>query len=182
MMKIEIPDRDFYDELTNEFIHVKGAKFKIEHSLLSLAKWEAKWKVPFLHTKLTREQWVDYIRCMTITQNIDPLVYKMITPDLLKQIENYINESQTATTINNTAPQRPHKKEIITAEIIYYWMTAFNIPFECEKWHLSRLLTLCEVCSIKNNAGNNKKMTKSEIMRQNNKLNAARRAAYNSKG
>lgn len=182
MKWIEIPERDYFIDATNEFLHFNGAKIKIEHSLVSLAKWESKWKKPFLHTKLNRAQWIDYVRCMTITQNVDPTAYRLISNNLLKEIQEYVNESQTATTITNNTPNRPHKKEIITAEIIYYWMVSYNIPVEFEKWHLSRLLTLIEVCSIKNNAGNNKKMSKSEIMRQNNKINAARRAAMNSRG
>lgn len=181
MKWIEIPEKDYFIDVTNEFLHFKGAKFKIEHSLVSLAKWESKWKKPFLHTKLNKEQWLDYIRCMTITQNVDPLAYKLIPNSLLKEIQEYVEEQQTATTITNNAPQKPHKKEIITAEIIYFWMVSYNIPVEFEKWHLSRLLTLIEVCSIKNNA-NGKKMSKSEVMRQNNKINAARRAAMNSRG
>lgn len=181
MKWIEIPEGDFFDEAKEEFIHSPGYRLKLEHSLVSLAKWESKWKVPFLHTKLNKEQWLDYIRCMTITQNVDPLAYRMINNKMLKEIQDYVNEQQTATTIKDNTPQGYRKREIITAEIIYFWMVSYNIPMECEKWHLSRLLTLCQVCSIKNNTGS-KKMSKSEILRQNNKLNAARRAAYGTRG
>lgn len=181
MKWIEIPEGDFFDETNEIFIHSPGYKFKIEHSLVSLAKWESKWKVPFLHTELNRKQWLDYVRCMTITQNIDPLAYRMISKKQLKEIQDYIDESQTATTIKDNTPNKPRRKEIITAEIIYYWMLSYNIPVEFEKWHLSRLLTLIEVCSIKNNT-QGKKMSRSEILKQNNKLNAARRAAYNTRG
>lgn len=181
MMWIEIPEGDFFDESKEEFIYSKGYRIKIEHSLVSLAKWESKWKKPFLHTKLNKAQWLSYIQCMTITQNVDPIAYRMISKKQLKAVQDYVNDSQTATTITNNAPQRPQKKEIVTAEIIYFWMVSYNIPVEFEKWHLSRLLTLIEVCSIKNNTSG-KKMSKSEIMRQNNKINAARRAAMNSRG
>lgn len=181
MMWIEIPEGDFFDEANEVFLYSKGYKFKVEHSLVSLAKWESKWKVPFLHTELNRAQWLDYIRCMTITQNIDPSVYRMISKKQLEEVQNYVNESQTATTINDRTPNKPRKKEIVTAEIIYFWMVSYNIPIECEKWHLSRLLTLCQVCAIKNDV-NAKKMSKSDILKQNNKLNAARRAKYHSKG
>ena len=181
MMWIDLPARDFFNEANEEFIPFKGAKFKIEHSLVSLAKWESKWKKPFLHTQLNREQWIDYVRCMTITQNVDPLAYRVISNSLLNDILNYVNEPQTATTIKDNTPNRPRRKEIITAEIIYYWMVSYNIPPEYEKWHLSRLLTLIEVCSIKNNA-DGKKMSKSDILKQNSKLNAARRAAHHSRG
>lgn len=181
MKWVEIPEREFYDENTTEFITVPGCKFKIEHSLVSLAKWEMKWKVPFLHSKLNREQLLSYIECMTITQNVDPGIYRMIPKSILNDIEEYINESQTATTIHNNQPNRPPKREIITAELIYFWMFSYGIPIDCEKWHLSRLLTLIEVFSIKNDT-KGKKMSKGEIMRQNSKINAARRAKYHSKG
>lgn len=172
---------DFFDESTEEFISFKGCRFKIEHSLVSLAKWESKWKVPFLHTQLTRAQWIDYVRCMTITQNVDPLTYRVISNPLLKEIQDYVNESQTATTIKDNTPNRPRKKEIVTAEIIYFWMLSYQVPVEFEKWHLSRLLTLIEVCAIKNDTSS-RKMSKSDILKQNNKLNAARRAAHHSRG
>lgn len=181
MKWIEIPEGDFFDESKDEFIHSPGYRFKIEHSLVSLAKWESKWKVPFLNTKLNRAQWLDYVRCMTITQNIDPIAYRMISKKLLQEIKDYVEESQTATTIKDNTPYKPYKKEIITAEIIYFWMVSYNIPVEFEKWHLSRLMTLIEVCSIKNSAST-KKMSKSEILKQNNRINAARRAKYNTRG
>lgn len=181
MKWIELQGREFYDERTNEFFEIPGCKFKIEHSLVSLYKWESKWKVPFLHTQMTREQKIDYVRCMTITQNVNPMCYRLITDSILEDIDKYINESQTATTINHNGPKKPGKKEIVTAEIIYYWMASYQIPFECEKWHLSKLLTLIEVCSIKNDT-HSKKMSKSDILRQNSKINAARRAAHHTKG
>lgn len=181
MKWIEIPEGDFFDESKEEFIHSPGYRFKIEHSLVSLAKWESKWKLPFLHTKLNRSQWLDYVRCMTITQNVDPIAYRMISKKMLKEIQDYVNESQTATTIKDNTPYKQHRREIVTAEIIYFWMVSYNIPVEFEKWHLSRLMTLIEVCSIKNNTSG-KKMTKSEILRENNRLNNARRAAYGTRG
>lgn len=181
MKWVEIPEREYYDELTTEFITIPGCKFKIEHSLVSVSKWEAKWRVPFLHTQLNREQWLSYIECMTITQNVDPETYKRIPRGIIKEIEDYVNEPQTATIIIDNTPNRPHKKEIVTSELVYFWMTAYQIPFECEKWHLSRLMTLIQIASIKNNT-NPKKMSKADILRQNRELNAARRAKYHSRG
>lgn len=176
MKWIEIPSQEFYDESKNEFFTIQGCRFKIEHSLVSVSKWEAKWKKPFLHTSLSRAMWLDYIRCMTITQNVDPNVYRIIPNTILNEIKDYVDESQTATTINKNN-KKPSKSngQFVTSELIYFWMTSYNIPFECEKWHLSRLLTLIEVCSIEN--APKKKMSKNDLYNRHRALNKARRKA-----
>jgi hypothetical protein len=179
MLKIVIPPNEAFDETTNEFISFKGQTIQIEHSLVSLSKWESKWHKPFLSKgEKTTEETIDYVRCMTITQNVDPNVYKFVTSDNVKSIEAYIDERMTATTFNN--PKQTINKSIITAEIIYYWMITFNIPFECQKWHLNRLLTLINVCSAKSQPPG--KMNKKEIMSRNASLNAARKQALGTKG
>lgn len=182
MLRITVPACEFYDESKEEFVETKEQTLIMEHSLISISKWEAKWKKPYLsREKKTTEEVFDYLRCMTITPtNVDPLVYRSFTEENLKDVVDYIDDPMTATTINEAGLRNP-RREIITSEIIYYWMIAQNIPTEYEKWHLNRLLTLIKVCSIKNNPKQNK-MSKSAIMRQNRALNAARRAKYGTKG
>ena len=179
MLSIVVPEREYYDEDKNEFIHSKETTLQLEHSLVSLSKWESKWNKPFLSSKdKTDEEILDYIRCMTITQNVDPSVYLRLSKKNIEQIVNYINLPMTATTFSDR--ENGKKGEIITAEIVYYWMISLNVPFECQKWHLNRLLTLIKVCSIKNTPP--KKMSKSEILSRNRALNASRRRALGSKG
>lgn len=179
MLSIVVPEREYYDEDKNEFIHSKETTLQLEHSLVSLSKWESKWNKPFLSSKdKTDEEILDYIRCMTITQNVDPSVYLRLSKKNVEQIVNYINLPMTATTFSDR--ENGKKGEIITAEIVYYWMISLNVPFECQKWHLNRLLTLIKVCSIKNTPP--KKMSKNEILNRNRALNASRRRALGSKG
>lgn len=170
---------EFYDEDNNEFIMFNEQVLQLEHSLVSISKWESKWHIPFLDGKdKTLEQIIDYVRCMTITQNVKPEVYNRLTEDNLKAINDYIENPMTATTFSDIN-QRP-SREIITSEIIYYWMVSFNIPFECQKWHLNKLLTLIKVCNIKNSPP--KKMSRQEILSRNRALNEARKKNLNTMG
>lgn len=179
MLKITTAQREYFNEGTQEFIVVPSAKLVLEHSLISVWKWESKWKKSFLNTKdLSNEELADYVRCMTIGEEADPLVYQFLSAKTLQKIQDYLNEPMTATTFKEQ--KRPRKNEIVTAELIYYWMIESGIPFECEKWHLNRLLALIRVCNIKGTSG--KKMSKRDIMKQNTELNAARRKALGSKG
>ena len=178
------PDIDFYDEQNNEFIVVPGLKkeqvLRLEHSLVSLSKWESKWCKAFLSKQAkTVEETIDYIKCMTLTQNVDPTVYNYLTNDHITQVNDYIGAPMTATVFSENN-NRGGGREVITAELIYYWMIALNIPFECQKWHLNRLLTLIRVCSIKNTPA--KKQNPRDIMSRNAALNAARRKQLNSQG
>lgn len=181
MLRITIPETELYDETTNEFITIHSQTVNMEHSLISISKWEAKWKKPFVGSDKTDEETFNYFVCMTINQNVDPRIYRCFGTKEIKMIEDYINDPQTATTFR-TFKTNPNKKEIITSEIIYYMMIALNIPTEYEKWHLNRLLTLIKVCSIKSNPKGNKKMSRSEVLSQNRALNKARKAKYNTKG
>lgn len=145
-----------------------------------MSKWEAKWQKPFLSkTGVAPEEMLDYIRCMTLTQNVSPLVYTHLSAENIKQIREYIDSPQTATTFHNLN-ERGGSGEQITSELIYYWMVSLQIPFECEKWHLNRLLTLIKVCSVKNEPA--KKMSKKALYSQNSALNAARRKKHHSRG
>lgn len=184
MLKLEVKEGDLFDPNTESFISSKGGVLTLEHSLVSLSKWESKWKVPFLNNKnLTVEQAVDYIKCMTITQNVDPNVYLMLTTDQIKEVNQYIEDPMTATTVNDRHLPGRGSKKVITSELIYYWMTALNIPFECQKWHLNRLLMLIKVASIEQEPDKNKaKMPMRDAMSQQHALNAMRRARYRSKG
>lgn len=182
MLSIVIPATEKYNEQTNEFFYRKEQKILLEHSLVSLSKWESRWHKPFLSSKKdlkTQEETIDYVRCMTLTQNVDPMVYYDMVPENYEKIQAYIDDPMTATTFSDLQKGHP-SSEIITSELIYYWMIAYNVPVEFEKWHLNRLLTLIKVCSIKNTSP--KKMSKKEIMNRNAALNASRRQAYNSRG
>lgn len=180
MLRLVIPSIELYDEKTQEFINSKSYELQLEHSLVSLSKWESKWQKPFLTAKdKTNQETIDYIRCMTISQNVDPLAYNFIRQKEIDVITEYIDAPMTATTFSQP-DQKPTNKEVITAEVIYYWMIAFNIPFECQKWHLNRLLTLINVCNIKNQP--KKKMGRKAAMNQQRALNEARKAKLNTKG
>ena len=179
MLRIVIPGQELWDEEKQEFINTKEQVLQLEHSLISLSKWESKWCKVFLSKQeKTAEETIDYIKCMTITPNVDPEVYTRLTKENIKEIQDYIAAPTTATyfSLNDNKPSR----EQVTSELIYYWMIALTIPFECEKWHLNRLLTLIKVCNIKNQPP--KKMGKREIMSRNAALNAARRKQLNTKG
>lgn len=180
MLTITVPKTELFDRKKEEFIYVKEQKLSLEHSLISLARWESKWKKSFLSPEdKTRMETLDYIRCMTLTQNVAPEVYYAIPDSVINEVNNYIADSMTATTFRKDE-DRP-TKEIITAELIYYWMISLNIPLECQKWHLNRLLTLIKVCSIKNAPQKKKKMTRSDIANRS-ALNEVRRKSLNSKG
>lgn len=182
MLTITFPEEEKWDEDLQEFIYYKSQSINLEHSLVSLARWESKWNKPFL-TKdpKTYEESIDYFKCMTITPNVDPDIWKRVTAEQVKQINDYIDAPMTATWFSEKEGTKGKKSnEQVTSEIIYYWMIALQIPFECQKWHLNRLLTLVRVCNIKNTPP--KKMSKSEIMSKNKALNAARRAHLGTKG
>lgn len=180
MLQINVPSVEQWDELRQQFVYTKAQTLLLEHSLVSISKWEAKWGKVFLSNKeKTYEETIDYIKCMTITQNVDPNVYLCITDEQFKEINDYIEAPMTATYFS----EKEHKgqsREQVTSELIYYWMIAFNIPFECQKWHLNRLLTLIKVCNIKNQPP--KKMSKKDIMSRNAALNAARKKKLNTRG
>ena len=181
---IVVPDQEFFVP-PDRFVNIKGTTFKIEHSLVAIAKWEAKWHTPFLDDKTpkTNEMIIDYIKCMTITQNVNPEVYDHLPAETIKEINEYIDDPMTATWFNNENAPKGKKGEVVTSELVYYWMIAQQIPPEYDKWHFNRLMTLIRVCSEKNSqAQNGKKMSKRNILNQNKALNAARRKASGSKG
>lgn len=181
MLRLEIPmGPEVWDEEKEEFVEPKYKVLQLEHSLVSIQKWESKWCKPFLHTKeLSDEEIIDYIKCMTLTQNVDPDVYNHLTKAHIDQISDYIHAPMTATTFREDRNGKKNR-EIITAEIIYYWMVALQIPKDYRKWHLNQLLTLIRVCNIKNEPP--KKQSKRDIMKQNAAINEANRKKFNTKG
>ena len=181
-IEIKVPPNDGkFDSDKQEFIPFKGATIKLIHSLISISKWEARWKKSFLsRTEKTHEETIDYIKCMTVTQNVDNEVYSNLTQDNIKDISDYIQDSMTATWFSKEANGTKINNETTTSELIYYWMVALEIPFECQKWHLNRLLTLIRVCNIKQQKPT--KIPRSEIAKNNHALNAARRAKHHTKG
>jgi hypothetical protein len=179
MLTITVPAIELYDESREEFDICEEQILQLEHSLVSLSKWESRWHKPFISKKeKTNEETIDYVRCMTITKNVNQKVYRCLSNDNIKAIRDYIEEEMTATTFSNE--KKTINRDVITAEIIYYWMVSLRIPFECEKWHLNRLLTLINVCNIKNTPP--KKMGRKEVMSRNAALNATRRQALQSGG
>ena len=180
MLRITVPSTELWNEEKQEFVYTKEQTLQLEHSLVSLSKWESKWcKAFFSKKEKTLEEIVDYVKCMTLTQNVDPVVYDYLTNDNIDQINKYIEAPMTATYFSEDRIARANREQI-TAELIYYWMIALNIPFECQKWHLNRLLTLIKVCNIKNQPP--KKRNRKEIMSRNAALNAARRRRLNTSG
>lgn len=179
MLKITIPRIEQYDEIKEEFITSKEHVLQLEHSLVSLSKWELKWKKPFIASgEKTVEETIDYIRCMTITQNVPEEAYAHVTNENVNRVKEYIADDMTATTFSKE--HGTISREIITAEILYYYMITLNIPFECQKWHLNRLMALIKVCSIKNSPP--KKMNKHELAKRNRDLNAERKKALKTEG
>ncbi|MCC2832121.1 hypothetical protein [[Clostridium] innocuum] len=180
MLEITIPAIEQWDELKEEFISSKEQKLLLEHSLISISKWESNWKKPYLSKEpKTKAETLDYIKCMTVSKNVKPEVYSFLTNENIEQILAYIGDSMTATRL----PENKSGKgsgEQITSELVYYWMTQWNIPPEYQKWHFSRLITLIQICNIKNQPA--KKMSKSEIMQRNASINAARRKKFNTRG
>ena len=181
MLTIEVPiSPEGWDEQKQEFVEPRVQTLQLEHSLVSLSKWEAKWKKSFISSKnITNEEMLDYVKCMTLTKNVSPDVYNHLTTDNVEAVRAYIEDPMTATTFAKES-SNSRNKEIVTSELIYYWMIASNIPFECQKWHLNRLITLIRVCGVKNTPP--KKRSKRDIMNQNAALNAARRQQMNTRG
>lgn len=180
MLTITISGEDLYDEAANKFITLDDVDIELEHSLVSLSKWESKYQRPFLALgEKTPEEIVWYIYFMVISPGGNFEILSRLSQANMTKINEYIQSKESATTFG-TMPERKGRSENITAELVYYWMTAFNIPWEAQYWHLNRLFALIRICNIKQ--GKPKKMSKSEIAARNRELNAQRRAELNTKG
>lgn len=180
MLTIVVPGDEFFDEKKSEFVTKGDIKLRFEHSLVSLSKWESFWEVPFLNgEEKTDEQTMSYIRLMCLDENVPDEVFDRLSQQNIDAINKYIEKKHTATWFSENSDKKT-TSEKITAELIYYWMVAMNIPFECETWHLNRLMTLIRIYNIKNSP--QKKMSRSEILAQQRKLNAERRQKLNTTG
>lgn len=180
MLELHLSEVDIWDEKIEVFYTIRAQTLKLEHSLVSLAKWESKWEKPFLsEKKMSFPETVHYIQCMTITQNVDPYIYAYLARFHLDEIYKYMELSMTATTFSkNKEPWRARK--IVTAEVIYYWMTELNVPIECQKWHLNRLITLINVCNLERQPKKN--MSIKELHKRNHALNQQRLKQLGTKG
>ena len=180
MLILKIPEQEYFNNVTGEFVNCRACTLKLEHSLVSISKWESKWKKAFLTNEdKTPAEFIDYIRCMTINQDVPEEAYSLLGHDNVKKIEEYIMDPATATTVYDRRKGRGGKSETITSELIYYWMISNGIPFECEKWRLNRLLVLIKLCNAK---GNPQQMSRQEIYAMNTALNKSRRTASGSPG
>jgi hypothetical protein len=180
MLRLIIAGEESFNEEDQTFSTIDDVIIDLEHSLLSLSKWESIYQKPFLSPEpKTAEEIFSYIQAMVITPNVDLDVLYRCTEEDVAKIQQYIDSKQSATTFG-IMPERRTQEEIITSELIYYWMVAFNIPFECETWHLNRLFSLIRICNIKNSPP--QKISKIELARRNRELNAQRRSQLGTTG
>ena len=180
MLKLIVPGTEYFNEETSTFETVGDTELELEHSLISLSKWESKYQKPFLsNSPKTPEEIMGYVEAMIISPIYPPEIFNSFSQENFLAINRYIESKESATTFGSM-PERKGQGEVITSELIYYWMVAFNIPFECEYWHLNRLFSLIRICNIKNEKP--KKMNRREIATRNRELNAIRRAQYNTSG
>lgn len=180
MLTLTIPAGRFLNEQTNEFIYTEEQILQLEHSLISLSKWEEKWHKPYISSDKTDEEIMDYIKIMTITKSVNPLVYELLTQDHINQIANYIDNPMTATTFRKNSEDKKNNR-IVTAELVYCWMIMLNIPVEFQKWHFNKLMTLIRVCQ-EEDSPNDKKRSQREINSHHAAVNKARRQKYAKKG
>lgn len=180
MLQLELKSQEFYDENTNRFFTIKGRKLSLEHSLVSLSKWESKYKKPWFSKKeKTSEETRYYVKCMTITQNVPDETYYLLTNEDIDKVNAYIEDPMTAAKFKSMHGRR-HNGEFVTAETFYYWMVSFNLPEKCEKWHLNRLIALIMMCNEKNKPA--KKVGRRQSLNNFIALNEKRLKQFNTKG
>lgn len=179
MLTITIPQRRFFVEETEEYLYMPAKTLKLEHSLLSVSKWESKWHKSYLSSKeFTPEESMDYVRCMSLDPNVTTETIKQLTTENYEEIRAYIENPMTATTFRDDG-KKHQKQSIITSELIYHMMLQYGIPFECEKWHLNRLFTLLRVCDAKHSPT---RQTKAETAAMYRALSESRRKKTGSHG
>lgn len=180
MLTITVGATEVYDENAKAFTTHGGVELQLEHSLISLSKWESEFEKPFLgKDDKTVEETLGYIRCMVLTPNPPGDFLQKLSQENVEAINRYIERKMTATWFSDQ-PSAPKSREVITSELIYYWMSLFSIPFECEAWHLNRLFTLIRICNIKQSKP--QKMSRAEVMQRNRELNAQRRTQLGTAG
>lgn len=191
----DIPQLEYFDNIRQEFItiparHVDAIHLQLEHSLLSIAKWEGKWHTSFFSTEqMTPEQFLDYVRCMTINTQKNPNVYTDLTQEDFEAIMAYMGDQMSAIDVSAKKKKKSRKKETETAESVYFSMTQLGIPFDCEKWHINRLIALIDYCADHDGGGGgssgsgaNRPKSQKELMEFYHALNQKNRKKYNSKG
>jgi hypothetical protein len=180
MLKITVPGVESFDEATQEFVDVGEVVLELEHSLVSLSKWESKYEKPFLgQGEKSTEEVLGYVKAMLLTPEVPEETFLRLSEENFHEINEYIDAKMTATWFNE-APGAPKSREVVTSELVYYWMVTFQIDWEAQHWHLNRLFTLIRVCNVKN--AKPKKMSRSEIAARNRELNAQRKAQLGTKG
>lgn len=183
MLKITVVLEEGFDDETQTFVEIDSFELTLQHSLVSLSKWESKWKIPFLgDQEKTSEHMLDYIRCMS-EDEIPIEVFENLSQENIREVSDYINDTYSATKISDHDSRKAINKEIVTAELIYYWMVAHTIPFECQHWHLNKLMTLIRVCNIKNQPEDKKsKRPRRDFLEQRKALNEKRKKELQTKG
>jgi hypothetical protein len=180
MLILVVGATEVYDEKDGTFTAQGGVEFQLEHSLVSLSKWESEFEKPFLgKADKTPEETLAYIAHMVLTPNPPGDFLRRLSKENLETVNTYIDRKMTATWFSDQ-PNSPRTREVITSELIYYWMTVFNIPSEYQTWHLNRLFTLIRICNIKQSKP--QKMSRGEIARRNRELNAQRKAQMGTSG
>lgn len=183
MLKLILPKVENWDSKKQEFVYDQEVTLELEHSLVTLSKWESKWEKPFLGPEIkSTEETIDYIRCMTLTPDVPPETYHRLSSTHFTQVNSYIDSKMSATWFNEAAGagKASRSREIITAEIIYYWLDEFKINWEAQHWHLNRLFTLVKVHNQKNVP--EKKMSRRDMLSERNRLNAQRKTEMKSQG
>jgi len=180
MLTIRVGATPSFDDDKQEFVENGGFYLQLEHSLVSLSKWESEHEKPFLGKgEKSGDEVLDYVRCMVLTENPPEDFLQKLSKENLEAINAYIDRKMTATWFSEQ-PGAPKSREVITSELVYYWMTTYNIPFECQYWHLNRLFTLIRIATLK--SGKPKKMSKTEVAKRNREINAQRKAQLGTKG
>lgn len=175
---LHVPKRELYDNTTGEFSYLPAVSLELEHSLLSISKWESRWKKSFLNTeKLEGEEFIDYIRCMTL-KPVNAEVYLRLTNRNLAAANAYISDPMSATTFTDKRTNKPvNKKKRVTSEEIYSWLVRYQIPWEAQKWNFNRLMNLLRICEINNDPKSNK-MSMKDTYADYKAINAANRARF----
>lgn len=182
MLELHLPETEFFDRANSKIIRVPEVTLHLKHSLLTLSKWETIWEIPFLgEGKKTTEQLYSYVNIMA-GGDLDELTLSRLTSEHYEKLNAYLSSKQSATWFSESPNQR-RSTQTVTSELIYFWMTTYNIPFECENWPFPRLMNLIRIASIKNDPdAGKKKRNKSQMLSERAMLNKKRREQYGTTG
>ena len=177
----EVPGSWDGKKRVKKLMTVPPIHLEMEHSLLSISKWESKWKIPFVECQnMTPEQFIDYCRCMTINRQKDQNVYQYLMNVDAQKIGDYMADSMSARILSKKNSRKGQNRTRMTSDYFYYMMIQLGIPFECEKWHFGRLMALIDCCQA--NSGNEPPMSYRERQKYYAELNAQRRRMLGTKG